>query len=67
MDEMLKKLMVKMAGEGTRLMKNSREWRVPYILYADDLVFCDELEESLRELMILVGYIKGKQMRSRAR
>ena len=30
---------------GMRFLEDSREWRIPGLLYADDLVFCGELEE----------------------
>jgi hypothetical protein len=32
------------------MIENGREWRVPCLLYADDLVLCGESEESLRKL-----------------
>src|SRR5678815_3430774 len=39
------------AGNGVRMMENGGEWRVPYLLYADDLILCGESEESLRGLV----------------
>src|SRR5678816_1428656 len=33
------------------MMENGDEWKVPYLLYADDLVLCGESEESLRRLV----------------
>src|SRR5678815_2570334 len=39
------------AEEGVRMIENGREWRVPYLLYADDLALCGESEESLRGLV----------------
>ena len=31
--------------------KEGRKWKLPDLLYADDLVLCDELEEDLRRMM----------------
>jgi hypothetical protein len=33
------------------VVENGREWRLPCLLYADDLVLCGESEGSLRELV----------------
>ena len=33
-------------------LEDGREWRLPVLLYADDLVLCGELEEDLR---VMVG------------
>ena len=38
MDEVMKELEDRVAGDGVRMMENGREWRVSYILYRDDLV-----------------------------
>ena len=35
-----------------RFMEEGREWRLPGLLYADDLFFCGESEENLR---VMVG------------
>ena len=51
MDGVMKELMAEVAGEGVRVMENGREWRVPCLLYVDDLVLCGESEESLRRLV----------------
>src|SRR5678816_309624 len=45
------------AGNGVRMMENGDKWRVPYLLYADDLVLCGESEESLRELVERFGRV----------
>ena len=37
---------------GVRFMEDGREWRLPGLLYADDLVLCAESEE---DLMVMVG------------
>ena len=31
--------------------KKGREWRLPGLLYADDLVLCDESQEDLRAMV----------------
>ena len=46
-----------MAGDGDRMMENGGEWRVLYLLYADDLVLCGESEESLRGLVERFGRV----------
>src|SRR5678816_196775 len=33
------------------MMENGDEWKVPYLLYVNDLVLCGESEESLRRLV----------------
>ena len=37
-----------MGRRGVSFMEDGREWRLPDLLYADDLVLCGELEEDLR-------------------
>ena len=37
-------------GMGRR-MEDGREWRLPGLLYADDLILCGELEEDLRVMV----------------
>src|SRR5678816_2098238 len=51
MDGVMKELEVEVAGDGVRMMENGREWRGPYLLFADDLVLCGESEESLKALV----------------
>ena len=34
-----------------RFLEEGREWRLPVLLYADDLVFCGESEEDLRAMV----------------
>src|SRR5678815_4456267 len=55
MDGVMKELEMGVAGNGVRMMENGGEWRVPYLLYADDLVLCSESEESLRGLVERFG------------
>ena len=41
-------------GMGMRevsFLEDEREWRLPGLLYADDLVLCAELEEDLRAMV----------------
>ena len=40
-----------MGRRGVRLLEDRREWRLPGLLYADDLVLCGELEEDLRAMV----------------
>ena len=35
-----------------RFQEEVREWRVPGLLYADDLVLCGESEEDLRAMVV---------------
>ena len=51
MDGVMKVLMAGATGEGVRMVENGREWRLPCLLYADDLVLCVESEESLKKLI----------------
>src|SRR5678815_4787187 len=57
MDGVMKEFEVVMAGNGVRMMENGDEWRVPYLLYADDLVLRGESEESLRGLVERFGRV----------
>src|SRR5678815_1052757 len=57
MDGVMKEFEVGVAGDGVRMMKNGREWRVPHLLNADDLVLCGESEESLRGLVERFGRV----------
>ena len=36
---------------GLRFQNEGRDWRLPGLLFADDLVLCDELEEDLRAMV----------------
>ena len=35
-----------------RFQEEGRKWRLPALLYADDLVLCGESEEGLREIAV---------------
>ena len=48
----MKVVKIEMGRRGVRLMEEGREWRLPQLLYADNLVLCRESEDHLR---IMVG------------
>ena len=43
--------------EGVKLIENGREFRVPCLLYADDLALCSESEPNLRRLVERFGRV----------
>ena len=51
MDAVMKEVKIGMGRRGMRFQEKGREWRLPSFLYADDLVFCSELEEDLRAMV----------------
>ena len=53
----MKEMMAGVIGEGVRVVENGREWRLPCLLYADDLVLCGKSEESLRRLVYRFGKV----------
>src|SRR5678815_3213676 len=57
MDEVMKELEVGVTRDNVRMMENEREWRVPYLLYKDDLVLRGESEESLRGMVERFGRV----------
>ena len=52
MDAVMKELKMGMGRKGVRFLEEGREWRLPGLFYADDLVLRDELEEDLRFLEV---------------
>ena len=48
--------------KGVRFQEDKREWRLPSLFYADDLVLCSESEEDLRAM---VGRFASMQERAR--
>ena len=48
MNEVMKEVKMRIERMGLRFMEEGREWRLPGFLYADNLFFCDDLEEELR-------------------
>ena len=51
MDAIMKEVKMGMGKRGVRFMEDGREWRLPGLLYADDLVLCGESEEDLRAMV----------------
>ena len=51
MNAVMKEVKMGMGRRGVRLLEDWREWRLPRLLYADDLVLCGESEEELRVMM----------------
>ena len=48
MDGVMMEVKMGMGRRGVRFLKDGREWRLPSLLYAYDLVLCCESEEELR-------------------
>ena len=40
-----------MGRRGVRFLEDGREWGLPCLLYADNLVLCGEFEEDLRAMV----------------
>ena len=53
MDGGMKGMKMGMERRGVRFLEYGREWRLPGVLYAGDLVLCGETEEDLR---VMVGH-----------
>ena len=51
MDVVMKEMKRGMGRKGVRFQEERREWRLPCLLYADDLVLCGESEEDLRAMV----------------
>ena len=51
MNEVMKGEKTGMRRMRMRFQKIGREWRLPGLLYVDDLVFCDESEENLKGMV----------------
>ena len=47
MDAVMKEVKMGMGRRGVRFQEKGREWRLPGLLFADDLVLCGESEEDL--------------------
>ena len=52
MDGVMKEVNMGMGRKGVSFMEDRREWRLPNLLYTNDLVLCGELEEDLK---VIVG------------
>ena len=51
MDAVMKEAKMEMGREGVRFQEDGREWGLPGLLHADDLVLCGESEENLRAMV----------------
>ena len=51
MDGVMKEVKMGMRRREMRFLEAGREWRLPGLLYVDDLVLCGELEEELRVMV----------------
>ena len=51
MNVVMKKAKIGMEKRGVRFMEEGRKWKVPSLLYANDLVLCGESEEDLRAMV----------------
>ena len=51
MNAVMKKLKMGMGRRGVRFEEERREWRLPDLLYADNLVLCGESEEELKTIV----------------
>ena len=47
---------------GVRFQKERREWKLPGILYEDDMVLCGESEEDVRAMVERFVEIVGEQV-----
>ena len=52
MDGTMKEVKMGMRMKGVSFLEDWREWRFPGLLYADDMVLCDESEEDLRVMVV---------------
>ena len=59
MDGVMKVEKMGMGRRGVSVLEDGREWRLPSLLYADDLVLCGESEEDLKVMMGRFGLWLG--------
>ena len=52
MDGVMKEVKLEMGRMVVRFLKEGREWRLPDLLYADDLVLCSKWEEDLKLMQV---------------
>ena len=50
-DGVMKEVKIGRGSRGVRFMEDGREWRLPGLLYAGDLVLCFKSEEDLRVML----------------
>ena len=53
MDAVMKELKMGMGGRRVRFQEDVKGWRLPSLLYRDELVLCDESEKVLRAIVLL--------------
>ena len=61
MDAVMKEVKMWMGKRGMRFLEHGREWRLPGLLYADDLVLCGESEEDLRAMVGRIAEVCRKR------
>ena len=61
-DGVMKEVQMGIGRRGVSFLKDGREWRLPGLLYADDLVLCGESKEDLR---VMVGWFAEVRRRRR--
>ena len=62
MDAVMEKVKKGMGMRRVRFQEEEREWRLPGLMYADDLILCGESEEDLRAM---VGHFVEVQVKAR--
>ena len=51
MDAVMKEVKMGKGRSGVRFMEEGKEWRLPNLLYSDDMVLCGESEEDLMAIV----------------
>ena len=49
--EGMKKVKMEMGRRGIRFLEDGREWRLPDLLYVDNMVLCGKSDEDMREMV----------------
>ena len=52
MDTVVKEVKIGLGRMGVKFLKEEREWILPGLLYADDLVLCGKSEEDLKVMVV---------------
>ena len=47
----MKKVKMEMGRRGIRFLEDGREWRLPDLLYVDNMVLCGKSDEDMREMV----------------
>ena len=59
MDAVRKGVKIWMGRMGVRILEGGREWILPSLLYADNLILCGESEEDLKVMVeLLLRYVE---------